>query len=245
MLVLAGVVGLAAGRYARHLVTMFEPAAWGAAERESTAAGSVAGSAAPASAAPASAATAATAAGAVEVAASRPPRRALLELLTALVFAALTWRFGLSPALPVLLFVATVGIALAVIDLRHRRLPNAVVLPSLGITALLVVAAAVARADGGSVARAALGSVILFALYLLLALINPAGMGMGDVKLAALIGLVLAFQGWSTMVVGAFFGFAVGAVVSIGVLVTRRGGLRSTIPFGPSMLVGALLASLV
>lgn len=212
LLVLAGVVGLAAGRYARHLVTAFE---------------------------------AGTGAAAVGVAASRPPRRALLELLTALVFGALTWRFGLSPELPALLFVATVGIALAVIDLRHRRLPNAVVLPSLGITAALVVAGAVARADGGSVVRAALGGVILFALYLLLALINPAGMGMGDVKLSALIGLVLAFQGWSTLVVGAFLGFAVGAVVSIGVLVTRRGGLRSTIPFGPSMLVGALLASLI
>ncbi|MEH0108728.1 A24 family peptidase [Tersicoccus sp. MR15.9] len=173
----------------------------------------------------------------------RPP--VLLESLTALVFGALTWRFGVTPELALYLFVATIGVALAAIDLRHRLLPNAVVMPALGVVAVLVLAAAVAGADGGAAIRAVVGAVLLFVLYLVLALINPAGLGMGDVKLAALLGLALAFDGWTTLMTGAFLGFAVGAVISVGVLLTRRGGLRSSFPFGPAMLAGALVACFV
>lgn len=205
MLTLAMLVGLAAGRCARHLAAAFDPADAG------------------------------------------PPRRppVLLEPLTALIFGALTWRFGLTPELPLYLFVATIGVALATIDLRHRRLPNAVVMPALGVVALLVVAAAVAGADGGAAIRALVGAALLFVLYLVLALINPSGLGMGDVKLAALLGLILAFDGWDTLMTGALFGFVAGAVVSVVVLLTRRGGLRSSFPFGPAMLAGALAACFV
>lgn len=203
-LVLAAFVGLAAGRYARHLTRTFDPP-------------------------------------------GLPSRRRplpLIEALAVVTFVAMTWRFGPSPELPAHLFVATIGLALATIDLRHRRLPNAIVMPGLGVTALLLAVAAVAGADAGALLRALLGAAALFVLYLVLALINPAGLGMGDVKLAALLGLLLAFDGWGTLVTGMFLGFAAGAVIAVVVLLTRRGGLHSSFPFGPSMLAGALVATL-
>ena len=79
-------------------------------------------------------------------------------------------------------------------------------------------------------------------LYLVLALIAPAGLGMGDVKLAAVLGLFLGFQGWGALFVGAVLASVVGMVVGFAVLASRRGGLRSDVPFGPSMLAGALVA---
>jgi leader peptidase (prepilin peptidase) / N-methyltransferase len=177
---------------------------------------------------------------------SKPMRTwpAFFELLTAALFAVLTWRFGLSAQLPAYLYFSTVGITLATIDLRHRLLPNAIVLPALGIMALLLTAASALETGWDPLLRAAFGGLILFALYLVLAIISPKGMGMGDVKLSGLIGMVVAFQSWHALFTGTFLGFAVGAGVSIGVLASRRGALKSSIPFGPSMLAGAIIAVL-
>lgn len=178
----------------------------------------------------------------------RPPRKltlALVELATAALFVLTVWRFGASPQLPAYLFFAAAGTALAAIDLRHRLLPNNIVLPGLAITAILLTGAAAAGTPGTSLARAVLGALLLFTLYLVLALINPRGMGMGDVKLAALVGLVLAFQSWQALFTGTFLGFLIGAAISIVVLTIRRGGLKTSIPFGPAILIGALAAILL
>lgn len=174
---------------------------------------------------------------------------ALFELLTATIFVLMAWRFGPSPQLPAYLFFAATSIALAAMDLQHRLLPNATILPAIGITALLLTGAAAAgtQAAGtqwGSLARATLGGLLLFTLYLVLAIISPRGMGMGDVKLAALVGMILAFHSWQALFTGTFLGFLIGALTSILILATRRGALKTSIPFGPSMLAGALAASL-
>jgi leader peptidase (prepilin peptidase)/N-methyltransferase len=75
-----------------------------------------------------------------------------------------------------------------------------------------------------------------------LALISPRSLGMGDVKLAGLLGLFLGWLGWDAVVLGAAAGFIVQAVVALLLLAGRRIGLRGELPFGPSMLVGAALA---
>lgn len=170
------------------------------------------------------------------------PSRPLLAVATAALFVMVASFFGLSWELPAYLFFAAVAVVLTVIDLRHHLLPNAVVLPALGIGFVLLALAATGANAWGSLLRAVLGALALFVLYLVLALVSPAGLGMGDVKLAAVLGLFLCFQGWGALFVGAVLASVAGMVVGLTVLASRRGGLRSDVPFGPSMLTGALVA---
>jgi leader peptidase (prepilin peptidase) / N-methyltransferase len=169
----------------------------------------------------------------------RPPA---VELGTAGLFVLAALRFELSWELPAFLFLAAAGVLLGVIDLQHRLLPNRIVVPAIGIAAGLLAIAAAAERDGAALLRAALGAVVLFAVFLVLALIAPGGLGMGDVKLAALIGLHLGWLGWNAVLVGAAAGFVVQAAVALLLLATRRIGLRGELPFGPAMLVGTALA---
>ncbi|MGC5649155.1 UNVERIFIED_CONTAM: A24 family peptidase [Kocuria sp. CPCC 205316] len=170
------------------------------------------------------------------------PSRPLLVVATAALFVLVASYFGLSWQLPAYFFFAAVAVVLTVIDLRHHLLPNAVVLPALGIGFVLLALAATGESTWGALLRAVLGALVLFVLYLVLALISPAGLGMGDVKLAAVLGLFLGFQGWGALFVGAVLASVVGMVGGLAVLASRRGGLRSDVPFGPSMLAGALVA---
>lgn len=169
----------------------------------------------------------------------RPP---VLELATALLFVLTALRFGPARELPAFLWLAGAGVLLAVIDLQHRLLPNRVVLPSIGIGAVLLLLAAVSGQEWTALLRAALGAVVLFTVFLVLALISPSGLGMGDVKLAALLGLHLGWLGWGAVVLGAAAGFVVQAVLALVLLTGRRIGLRGELPFGPAMLLGAALA---
>jgi leader peptidase (prepilin peptidase)/N-methyltransferase len=168
-------------------------------------------------------------------------RSPLLELGTAALFVLITLGFGASAELPAFLYLAGAGVLLAVIDLQHRLLPDRVVLPSLAIGAVLLAGAALADGEWAALGRAVLAAVVLFLVFLALALIAPSGMGMGDVKLAALLGLYLGWLGWGTVLLGAVAGFVVQAVLALLLLATRRVGLRSELPFGPAMLLGAAL----
>ena len=103
------------------------------------------------------------------------------------------------------------GVLLGVIDLQHRLLPNRVVGPAIAIGAALLVVAAAGEQDWPALLRAALGAVALFAVFLVLALIAPSGLAMGDVKLAALLGLYLGWIGWNAVVIGGAAGFVVQA----------------------------------
>ena len=166
----------------------------------------------------------------------RPP---VVELATALLFALAALRFGLAWELPAFLVLAAAGVLLAVIDLQHHLLPNRVVLPSIGISAVLLLIAALAEQDWADLLRAGITAVVLFAVFLVLALISPGGLGMGDVKLAGLTGLYLGWIGWAAVVVGAAAGFVIQALLALVLLAGRRIGLRGELPFGPAMLVGA------
>jgi leader peptidase (prepilin peptidase)/N-methyltransferase len=169
------------------------------------------------------------------------PRTTAVAAATAVLFALVGVRFGTSDELPAFLVLSGVGMLLALIDLRHRLLPNHVVLPSLGLGVVLLALAALGEDDWPALGRAVLGALALFAVFLVLALISPASLGMGDVKLAALLGLYLGWLGWPSVVLGAAAGFVVQAVLALGLLAARRIGLKSELPFGPAMLVGAAL----
>ena len=169
-------------------------------------------------------------------------RLPVVELGTAVLFALTALRFGPSWELPAFLFLAAAGILLAVVDVQHKLLPDRVTLPAIGGGVGLLAVAALGTGEWTALLRAALGAVALFAVFLVLALISPRSLGMGDVKLAALLGLYLGWLGWPVLVFGAAAGFVVQAVLALGLLVTRRIGLRGELPFGPAMLLGAALA---
>jgi leader peptidase (prepilin peptidase) / N-methyltransferase len=160
---------------------------------------------------------------------------------TAVLFGLATWRLGASWQLPAFLALAAAGVLLAVIDLEHRLLPNRIVGPAAVAGAVLLGLAAAADGQGQDLVRALLGAAALFVAFLVLALIAPSGLAMGDVKLAGLLGLYLGWLGWGAVVFGAVAGFVVQAVVALLLLATRRIGLRGELPFGPAMLAGAAL----
>lgn len=171
--------------------------------------------------------------------------RIAAAVLTAVMFGALALRFGPTPILAALLALAAASTVLALVDLAEKRLPNAVLFPVLGVIAVLLVPASWAAGTWWPLAWAALGALAMFAIYLLLALVSPSSMGMGDVKLALVIGLLAGWFGFDAWLIALFAAFAVGGLAALVALALRRATLRSSIPFGPSMLAGALLAALL
>lgn len=163
----------------------------------------------------------------------------LVEAGTAVAFGAVALWTGASWRLPALLYLAGISIALAVIDVQLKRLPNAIVLPSYPVAAALLILASVAEGELGRLPRAAICGLALYAFYFLLLIVYPPGMGFGDVKLAGVLGLYLGWFGWQYAVVGAFLGFAIGGVGGIALMAIGRAGRKSAIPFGPSMIIGA------
>ena len=170
-------------------------------------------------------------------------RYPLVEAGTAVAFALTAWGayapWYPAALLPVLLYWAAIGIALTLIDLEHHRLPNAIVLPSYVVTAVLLVLASVLTGDYGRLLTALIGAVALFAFYWILARSYPGGMGFGDVKLAGSLGMLLGWLGWGALIVGGFSAFVLGGVVGLALMVGGRASRKTRIPFGPFMLLGA------
>jgi leader peptidase (prepilin peptidase)/N-methyltransferase len=151
---------------------------------------------------------------------------------------------GNTAAVPAHLFLAGIGVPLAAIDLREHRLPNWLTLPAYPVAGALLGLAAISEEDSDRAWRALAGMAILIAFYDLIARINPAGMGYGDVKFSGVLGLYLGWAGWDALVLGTLAAFASGAVVGLGLLITRRARLSSSMPFGPFMLAGAVVGIL-
>jgi leader peptidase (prepilin peptidase)/N-methyltransferase len=182
-------------------------------------------------------------------------RYPLVEAATGLLFLAAGLRFGLSPYLAGALALLAAGIALALIDLAHQRLPFAIT----AVTGALVTAALVAdlmlgrlsAGTGGSAVAAGglwllgtalISAVLWLAVYGGIWLATAGrGMGLGDVALAPVLGLLLGWQGWGPSLVGLLGGFAIGAVVGVVLLLLGRAGRRSRVPHGPFMLAGGFL----
>jgi leader peptidase (prepilin peptidase) / N-methyltransferase len=175
-------------------------------------------------------------------AARRPVPVVPVALGTAGLFALTAWRFGPASELPAFLVLAGAAVLLTVIDVQHRLLPNRVLLPALGAGALLLTGAAALTGAWSDLLRAGAAAVVLFGVYLVLALISPRSLGMGDVKLAGLLGLFLGWLGWGAVILGAAAGFVVQALLALVLLAGRRIGLRGELPFGPAMLLGAAFA---
>ena len=174
-------------------------------------------------------------------------RYPLVELLTGTLFAGLAVHFADTPArLPAYLYLAAIAVALALIDLDVKRLPDVITLPSYAV-GLVLLAFAIAFGSGevwSSLLRALLGLVAMWGFYFALWYgTRGKGMGYGDVKLAGVLGLYLGFLGWGSWVVGFFACFLVGGIVSIALVTLGSAGRKTRVPHGPFMLIGAMVAS--
>lgn len=171
-------------------------------------------------------------------------RYPLIELLNAAVWLGLAaWAVTAdqAPLLPLLLVLSSAGIALFAIDLEHHRLPDAIVLPLYPVTVV-----GLALAGGLTGEWPIVPSLIGVAVWLLVIgglwlVTGGRGMGFGDVKLAPVLGATLGWVSVSAAVVALVAAFALGALVGVGLMVARRAGRRSALPFGPFLLLGALL----
>lgn len=184
-----------------------------------------------------------------------PARYPAVEAVTAVAFAAATGQIlaaevnsdidtivaAIVRLLAVLLFLS-IAIALICIDIAVYRLPDVLVLPGIGIGIALIAQTSALEGSFITLGHALIGGAALLTFYAAIHLITRGrGMGLGDVKLAALCGLYLGWYGWGTLAVGAFIPFLLGAIASA--IVIRRGGTRkSAIPFGPYMLTGTVIA---
>lgn len=177
---------------------------------------------------------------------ARTARGPALMLVTALAwFLVAIARRDTPSDMPAYLLVATLGVALAYVDVREHRLPDWLNGAALAAGAVGLAGAALATGEWEWYGRAWLAAAAVSAFYLVMALIRPSDLGLGDVKLAVVIGLMLGWAGWSEVVSGVFAGFLFGGLVGIALLVTRRAGRKTALPFGPFMLAGALAALLL
>ena len=172
-----------------------------------------------------------------------------VELATGALFLIIAWRIGWHLSLVGYLFFTATGVALALIDYDVKRLPDALTFPTYVVAIAALAADSAHSGHWHPFVRAVEGMVALFLFYLATrvlgtAVLGKTAMGLGDVKLSGILGLLLAWLSWGALFVGAFAGFVVGAVGGITLIASGRGKLATRIPYGPYMLLGALIGIL-
>jgi leader peptidase (prepilin peptidase)/N-methyltransferase len=172
-----------------------------------------------------------------------PPPLAL-ELCTAILLGGLAARVHPGLVLAAACWLAVCAVALAWIDAAVQRLPDVLTALAYAGTAGLLLLAAATGGHWPDLLRAVLGGLALAAAYLTLAVISRAAIGLGDVKLSASLGTMLAWSGWPALAAGAFAGFLLAAVYGLGLLASRRATRGQRIPFGPFMVAGTFLVLL-
>ncbi len=171
-------------------------------------------------------------------------RYPLVELGTAALFGAVAIRFDGSWQIPAFCLLFAALLAIAVIDLEHYIVPNRIVYP-VGFASLPLLALAAALDDRwGQVPRALGGAVVAFAFLYVLHIVQPRGMGFGDVRLSAILGLYLGWLGWGHVALGLFSGFLFGAVVGVVLMASKKRGRKQHIPFAPFLAAGTITAVL-
>ncbi|SHG66200.1 leader peptidase (prepilin peptidase) / N-methyltransferase [Jatrophihabitans endophyticus] len=170
------------------------------------------------------------------------PARVGVTALLATVLGALGGLAAATTAvLPAFVLLAVVGAPLVVIDYEHHRLPNRLVFALVTAAPPLALLAAGPAGEWSWLLRAAEGAAAVFAVLFLLVFLAPRSFGYGDVKLGGVLGGYLGWFGWAQVYYGIFGGFLLGAVVSLALLAGRRATMKTAIPFGPMLLLGALL----
>ncbi len=193
------------------------------------------------------------------------PRWPVPEVLTGLLFALAAAQYG-DWRLVAMLVLMTVSVALTIVDLVQYRLPNAILFPGLAAAAVIIAFGELFDGEASAITNAVIGALLYAAILLAVHLVSPAGMGFGDVKLALFLG---TFVGWvadsrldavRAVLIAMLIGSALGVVLGVGrIVVLRLGGSflpdpeegsagsgvrHTTFPFGPPLMVGAILVAL-
>lgn len=172
-----------------------------------------------------------------------PARLAPTIAAGACVEALIVWRFGWSAPLPAYLLFGGLTVAVSIMDLTTRRVPNRLVLTGYVLGAVLLVVASAASGGWSALARSGLAAVLLGGFYFALALCFPSGMGMGDCKWAGVTGMFLGWLTWTALSTGTLITFAAAALfVAARRFAASRCTVRASIPLIPFMSAGALIA---
>jgi len=167
-----------------------------------------------------------------------------LAAATAAVLGGFAWRLGAQPALAAFAVFGVGLVALSAVDLEHYRIPNRILYPTLFATSALLVVAAAVDDLWGCLARAAIAGAAAFAIFYVIHLVAPHGMGFGDVRLAGLIGVGTGWLGLGHSFVAFMAAFVLGAVIGLVVMRVTGGGRKTKVPFGPFLAAGAVVAVL-
>ncbi|WP_222193652.1 prepilin peptidase [Modestobacter italicus] len=179
--------------------------------------------------------------------AARPSaaRVAVTAVLAGGALAAAPALTGVRPAVLAFAWLGAAAVVLAGVDLAVHRLPDRVTGPAAGGCALALLGDAFVLDSWGALLRALAAAAAAYLLGTAARLVQPSGLGGGDVKLVALLGLVLGWVGWGVLLAGVFAGLLIGALGSLLLIALGRAGWRTAIAFGPPLLVGGYVALLL
>ncbi|MBC9955813.1 A24 family peptidase [Yimella sp. cx-51] len=145
---------------------------------------------------------------------------------------------------PAYAVLTVVGVVLTAVDADVHRLPDRLTLPAMPIIAALLLVASYGVDDWSRLGRASISTVIVGVTFFVLVLASPSGIGLGDAKLAVLLAGALGWLGWTAVLAWLFYGFLLGGLWALALLITRRATRKTYIAFGPPLLIGAALAIL-
>lgn len=167
-------------------------------------------------------------------------------VVLAAVLAGPFWSEEPAPVLLTFVLALVWAAVLTLVDLEVHRLPDVLTLPAYPAAALLLSWCSATTGDWPALARAAACSCVAVLVFALAVVLSPAqqGLGLGDVKLAGVLGALLGWFSWVAAAYGLLAGFVLGGLVAVALLLGRRASRRSTISFGPAMVAGAYLVAL-
>jgi leader peptidase (prepilin peptidase)/N-methyltransferase len=170
-----------------------------------------------------------------------PLRMPVIVAVTGLLFAATPWVVEVSWVLPAYLWFVWLTVTLTITDLDDKLIPNRILFPGVAVGGLLLIVGALLDGQPEGLIGGFVGGVAYFLVLYGIARMARGEFGLGDVKLAFLLGVFTAYQGWGELVVAFVAAFVLGGVVSLAFLVTRTKGRKDAIPFGPFLVAGAYI----
>lgn len=181
-----------------------------------------------------------------------PLRVLLVEVLTGALFLLAFWRFGLSWQYAVTVFWISIFILIIFIDWEHQLILNVITYPMAVIAIILLAIDSFVPGVSlfgdrlfipqTSLYSGLISAAALFVIFLLIVIISPGSMGMGDAKLVALIGLV---SGFPLVIFSMLVGIVIGGIVAVILLVTKKKGRKDVIPYGAFLAIGPIIAMLL
>ncbi|MDE0675381.1 MAG: A24 family peptidase [bacterium] len=169
----------------------------------------------------------------------RPATRWILSVILGIGWAVMLTTVGWAGVLAAHLVWASVAASVVVTDLEHRLIPNRILYPGAAITAVLLPAGALLDGTPERLATAALGAGLCLLGMGALSILGRGALGMGDVKLSAVLGLVCGYWGVGVALRAILSGFVIGGAAALGLMIARRADRHTHLPFAPFLVVGA------